>query len=409
MKLNRMYRKNTKLLQTTEINFLLVTLFIDGLSIGISNPILPKLIEEQVINLSTASYYFGAISAIHALMLFIFSPIQGSLSDYFGRKPLLLFSLSGTGLSQLLLAVAPNFYWMLVAQLLNGLTGACLAVVFASIADLTTPQFRAKSFGLVGVILGIAWVISPALGGLLSLLGLRIPFLVAAGVTLLNFIYGALFVRESHPPSCDQDFSWSQVNPFNLLKRLYQNSIISKLAVVIFCIDLALQCFVSTWILFTTYKFHWSLLETSLSLTLLGLMTAIAQCKVIYLLIDRFGERQTITFGLIFSLTGYLLYILVDQAWMIYGVIILNSFDFLTKPIAQGLLSRYIHPSEQGVIQGALASQTALAAILGSLLATNLFGYFTSSQAFLLLPEAPLIVGSFLFIFALWLNVTKIS
>lgn len=394
---------------TDSIVFVLITLFIDVMGIGLSYPILPKLINQAVGDVSTASYYFGALTTTYALMLFIFSPVQGALSDQFGRKPVLLFSLLGTGLSYLGLTLAPSLPWIFTAQILNGLTGASLAVVSAYIADISRPENRAQYFGLIGTTIALGWVIGPALGGLLSIWGLRVPFLIAAIMTILNLVYGLLIVPESHKLEHRRVFSWRAANPIGSIGLLRQNASVFGLATVIFCTDLALQCFISTWVLFTTYKFHWGAFQAGLSLALLGLMTAVVQGGIIRTVIVRFGEKRTIIAGLFFSLIGYLLYALASQGWMMYGVIVLNGFDYAVKPTAQGLLSSQVSAQQQGAIQGALASQTALATIVGPLLATNLFGYFTSVGVPQRLPEVPFLLGAFLFLLALGLSFTTFS
>lgn len=389
--------------------FVLITLFLDVIGIGLINPILPKLINQVVGDVSTASYYFGAVTTAFALMLFVFSPVQGALSDQFGRRPVLLLSLLGTGLSYVGLALAPSLPWIFAAQMLNGLTGASLAVVSAYIADISQPENRAEYFGLIGTTLATGWVIGPALGGLLSIWGLQFPFLVAAIVTFLNLLYGFLVVPESHKPEHRRAFSWRRANPIGSLGLLWQNATILGLAAVIFCTDLALQCFISTWVLFTTYKFQWGAFQAGVSMALLGLVTAVVQASIIRPVLARFGERRTIVAGLSFSLIGYSLYALASQGWMLYGVIILNGFDFVVKPTSQGLLSSLVSAREQGSIQGAIASQSALAAMVGPLLATNLFGYFTSARTPQRLPEIPFLLGSFLFLLALGLAVATFS
>ncbi len=391
------------------IVFVLITLFLDVMGIGLSTPILPKIITQAVGDVSTAAYYFGALTTTYALMLFIFSPVQGALSDQFGRKPVLLLSLLGTGLSYLGLTLAPSLPWIFSAQILNGLTGASLAVVSAYIADISRPENRAQYFGLIGTTVAIGWVIGPALGGLLSIWGLRVPFLVAAVVTILNLLYGLLIVPESHKQEHRRAFSWQAANPIGSLRLLRQSTAVFGLATVIFCTDLALQCFISTWVLFTTYKFHWEAFQAGLSLALLGLMTALVQGVIIRPVVAQFGERRTIMVGLFFSLIGYLLYTLASRGWMIYGAIVLNGFNYAVKPTAQGLLSGQVSAQQQGAIQGALASQTALATIVGPLLATNLFGYFTSVGAPYRLPEIPFLLGAFLFLLALGLSIMTFS
>ncbi len=389
--------------------FVLITLFLDVIGVGLSNPILPKLINQVVGDVSTAAYYFGAVTTTYALMLFLFSPVQGALSDQFGRRPVLLLSLLGTGLSYLGLALAPSLPWIFAAQIINGLTGASFAVISAYIADISKPENRAQYFGLIGTTLAIGWVIGPALGGLLSIWGLKFPFFIAAIVSFLNLCYGFLVVPESHKLEHRRTFSWRAANPIGSFGLLRQSATIFGLAAVMFCTDLALQCFISTWVLFTTYKFGWGAFQAGVSMALLGLMTAIVQGGIIRPVLARFGERRTIVAGLTFSLIGYLLYALATQGWMLYGVIVLNGFDFVVKPTSQGLLSSQVSARNQGAIQGALASQSALAAIVGPLLATNLFGYFTSAAVPQRLPEVPFLLGAFLFLLALGLAITTFS
>ncbi|NJR59421.1 MAG: TCR/Tet family MFS transporter [Cyanobacteria bacterium CRU_2_1] len=382
--------------------FVLVTLFLDVMGLGLSYPILPKLIEQFVGNISTAAYYYGTVTTLFALMLFVFSPIQGALSDQFGRKPVLLLSLFGTGLSYLAMAVAPNLTWLFAAQILNGITGASVPVASAYIADVSPPETRAKNFGLLGATLAAGWVIGPALGGLLSFRGLQFPFLVAAITTFVNLGYGFLMVSESYPQEHRRSFSWQRANPIASLRLLGRSAKVLGLSAVMLCTSLALQCYLSTWVLFTTYKFHWTSFKAGLSLALLALVTATVQGGAIRPMIRRLGEQRTILVGLGCGLTGFLLYAVAPLGWMMYPVIVLNGFDFAVQPISQGLLSSLIPPQEQGSIQGALASQTAFASIIAPLVATNLFGYFTSKNAFLQLPEVPFLLGSLLFGVALY-------
>jgi DHA1 family tetracycline resistance protein-like MFS transporter len=398
-----------KLQRPPGLIFVLITLFLDVMGVGLSSPILPKLIAQFQTDISTASYYYGAVTTSYALMLFLFSPVQGALSDQFGRKPVLLLSLFGTGLTYIALTFAPSLPWIFAAQILNGLTGASIAVVFAYIADVSTPEERPKNFGLVGAAMALGWVVGPALGGLLGVWGLRLPFAVAALITFLNLLYGSLVVSESHAPEQRRPFSWVRANPIASLRSLRKSPIIFALAAIIFCTDLALQCFISTWVLFTTYKFGWQTLQVGLSMALLGVMTASVQGGLIRPLIARFGSQRIIIVGLIFSTIGYLLYAFATAGWMMYGIIILNGFDFTVKPTAQGLLSIQVSSQEQGAIQGALASQTALATIIGPLLATNLFGYFTSSHAPFRLPEIPFYLGTLLLGMALWIAIATFS
>lgn len=380
------------------------------MGLGFITPILPKLVTQLLgDDVSTASYYFGAIATTYALMLFVFSPIQGILSDRFGRKPLLLFSLLGTGLSYLTSAFAPNLAWIFVAQIVNGITGGSISVVASYIADVSSLENRAKNFNLIGATLGAGFVIGPALGGLLGTWGLRTPFLVAFAIALLNLMYGIKVLPETHSPEHRRPFSWSSANPLKSLLLLRKTPVIFGLAAVILCNELATQCFLSTWVLFTTYKFQWTTAQAGLSFALLGLVTIVVQITAIRIVISRFGERKTILAGLAFGFVSYLLYGLAPRAWMMYPIIAVHSFDFVVRPTAQGLISSQVSSLEQGAIQGALTSVTALSNIIGPLLATNLFGYFTSAGALVHLPGVAFFLGDFFFVLALWLANTTFS
>ncbi len=383
--------------------FAIMTLFLDVMGLALSNPILPKLINQfQDGDTSKSAYYFGIISTVYALMIFVFSPILGSLSDWFGRKPLLLCSLGGTLISYLILTFAPDTNWILIAQIIDGTTGASVAVIFAYVADISIPEQRAKNFGMLGATFGAAWIIGPALGGVMGSWRLRSPFMLAAILTFLNFVYGLIFVPESHQLENRRRFHWRSANPFASIGLLRKNSTTVSLSWIILCNDLAVQCFISTWVLFSTYKFQWTTIQVGMSLAQLGIITAFVMAIIIQPMISRFGERKTIIIGLTLSLIGYLLYALASEGWMIYLIIFINGFDFVVKPTAQGLLSNQLSQQEQGMLSGALASLAAFTTVVAPLVATNLFGYFIGRNAPFHLPEVALLLGSFLFGIALW-------
>ena len=384
--------------------FVLITLFLEVMGVALSNPILPKLINQFVDHVPSSASYFGIAMTMYAITIFICSPLQGALSDQFGRKPLLIFSLLGSTISYFLYVLAPNLPWIFLASVVDGITGASVAVVFAYVADISSPETRSQNFGLVGATFGLGWIIGPALGGWLAMGGLRLPFLVAALLTLLNLSYGIIFVRESHQVANRRSFSWAKANPLASFQLLGKNAQIFSLAVIIFCNDLAVQCFISTWVLYTAYKFNWTTVQLGLSLALLGVMTAVIMALALQAIIDRFGELKTIQLGLSLSLVGYLLYAQAQPNWTVYAIIIINSFNFVVKPTAQGLLSNQLSAKQQGVLSGALASQGALTSIIGPFISTNLFAYFISAHTPIHFPGISFILGVWLFAIALWFS-----
>ena len=294
--------------QNSDLIFVLVTLFLEVMGIALSNPILPKLIDQFVDDISASASYFGIATTIYAIAIFICSPLQGALSDRWGRTPLLIFSLVGSTISYFLYALAPNLPAIFIISAVDGITGASVAVVFAYVADISSPETRSQNFGFVGATFGLGWIIGPVIGGWLAIGGLRLPFLVAALLTSLNLCYGIVFVRESHPVANRCSFSWTKVNPLASFGLLAKNAKIFSLAIIIFCNDLAVQCFISTWVLYTAYKFHWTTVQLGLSLALLGVMTAVIMAIAVQAIITLFGELKTIQLGLSLSLVGYLLY-----------------------------------------------------------------------------------------------------
>ena len=390
--------------QNSALIFVLITLFLEVMGIALSNPILPKLINQFVDDIPTSASYFGIATTTYAIMIFICSPLQGALSDQFGRKPLLIFSLVGSTFSYFLYVLAPNLPSIFLASVVDGITGASVAVVFAYIADISSPETRSQNFGLVGATFGLGWIIGPAMGGWLALGGLRLPFLVAALLTLLNLSYGIIFIRESHQIANRRSFSWAKANPLASFKLLAKNAKIFSLAIIIFCNDLAVQCFISTWVLYTAYKFNWTTVQLGLSLALMGVMTAVIMAIALQEIITRFGQLKTIQLGLSLSLVGYLLYALAQPNWTVYAIIIINSLNFVVKPTAQGLLSNQLSAKQQGVLSGVLASQGALTTIIGPLIATNLFAYFISARTPLHFPGISFILGAWLFAIGLWFS-----
>lgn len=375
--------------------FIFVTLFLDIFGIGLIVPILPKLIEELAgAGISTASTLYGLLAAVYSLMQFIFAPVLGSLSDQYGRRPVILASLLGSGLDYLLLAVAPSMTWFFAGRVIAGITGASLTAASAYIADVSPPERRAQNMGLIGAAFGLGFIGGPLLGGLLGHLSLRLPFWVAAALALVNWLYGFFVLPESLRPENRREFSLSRANPVGSLTALGRFPMVAGLAGSFFLISLAQMGLHATWVLYTGYRYGWGPRETGLSLAVVGLLAAIVQGGLVRPILPRTGERRAIVFGLVVSVISYVGYGLATQGWMVYAILVATSIGGIAGPAAQGLISRHVPADEQGAVQGALSSLGSVTGILGPPLATGLFGWFVSERAPFPLPGAPFFLSA---------------
>lgn len=388
------------------IGFILTTLFLDILGIGLIVPILPRLIEQlQGGSVAAASHTFGWLAALYSLMQFVFAPLLGALSDRFGRRPVILASLLGSGLDYLLLAYAPSLPWFYLGRIVAGITGANITAASAYIADVSPPEKRAQSFGLIGAAFGLGFIAGPALGGMLGNVGLRLPFLAAAGLTLVNWLYGLFVLPESLAPKNRSPFRWSRANPVGSLFALRRYPMVFELAGMHFLIVLGHQVFPATWVLYTGYRFHWTVGQTGLSLAAVGVMAAIVQGGLTRVLIPRIGEQRAVVGGLTIGVITYFGYGLANQGWMIFVLIVFGSLGGICGPAAQSLVSRSVGAHEQGTVQGALASLASVAGVLGPPLAASLFSYFIGDNAPIRLPGAAFFCGGLLTLSALLLAI----
>jgi DHA1 family tetracycline resistance protein-like MFS transporter len=387
------------------LGFIFVTLLLDILGIGLIIPILPKLIEELCGgNVSTASTAFGWLAALYSVMQFGFAPLLGSLSDRFGRRPIILASLLGSGLDYLLLAFAPTLPWFFLGRIIAGVTSANFTAASAYIADVSPPEKRAANFGLIGAAFGLGFIAGPALGGVLGHVGLRVPFLVAAGLTLVNWLYGMFVLPESLPREIRRPFSWGRANPVGSLTALKRYPIVLGLTGTFFLVHLAHQAVPSTWVLYTSYRYSWSTAQVGLSLAIIGVMAAIVQGGLARRMIPALGERRAVMVGLSNGVVILAAYGLATQGWMMYAILVVGAFGAIAMPALQGLISRSVPLNEQGAVQGALSSVASLAGIAGPPLATGLFGFFISPRAPAHVPGIAFFMASFVLVTALGLT-----
>ena len=382
--------------------FIMVTLFLDVLGIGIIVPVLPHLVTGMLGgNTSLAASYYGLLAGSYALMQFLFAPLLGALSDRVGRRPVLLVSLFGFGVNYIILGFAPTITWLFIARLFSGITGASVTTANAYIADISDATNRARNFGLVGAAFGLGFIFGPAIGGVLGHFGPRVPFFVSAGIVLANWLYGFLVLPESLPPEHRRPFSIRQANPLSSLLRLREYPMVAGLALAFMFAALAQRGLENVWVLYTQYRYGWGELQNGLALALVGLMAAVVQGYLVRHVVRHFGERKTVVLGLLIASLAFVLYGLADRGWMLLAMIAVGSLGGIAGPAIQALVTGSVSPTAQGAIQGMLTSLLSLTSIFAPLIATQLFAFFTRPEAPVNLPGAPFFVGSIFMALAL--------
>ncbi len=386
------------------VPFILVTLLLDTVGLGIIIPVLPKLVQELTgATLSETSGPFGWLIAVYAIMLFLLSPTLGALSDQVGRRPILLITLGGMMINYTLLTFAPSIGWLFVGRIIAGAAGANVATAYAYIADITPPEKRAQNFGLIGAAFGIGFIIGPGIGGLLGDINLRAPFVGAGVLTAINFLYGFFVLPESLAEDQRRPFAIERANPFSAILRLRKFPFMMGLAVMFLLIALAAQAPQSTWVLYSEYLFDWTPKQVGVSLSIMGLAFAISQGFLARYIIPSLGERRTIIFGLMAYGVALVIYSFLREPWMFYIAIIPHAFGILIIPAIQSLASRETPSNAQGELQGTFTSLMSLANIMGPVFATQMFMYFSGEKALYHFPGAPFMAGAVLIVVALGL------
>lgn len=386
------------------LGFIFITLLIDVTGFGIIIPVLPKLISELIHgNLSQASVIGGWLTFAYAIMQFLFAPVLGNLSDRFGRRPVLLFSLLGFGMDYIFLAFAPNIAWLFVGRLIAGITGASFTTASAYIADISTPEKRAQNFGMIGAAFGLGFIIGPVMGGLLGQFGSRIPFMAAAGLSLLNALYGFFVLPESLSPENRRPFVLKRANPVGALLQLKKYPAISGLVISLILLYTANNGMQSTWSYYGMEKLKWNEATVGYSLGFVGLMTALVQTVVIRWAIPKLGTEKSLYIGFVMYSIGLFLFAFAVNSWQMFIFIIPYSLGGIAGPALQSIMSGFVPANEQGELQGALTSLMSATTIFAPVMMTSLFAYFTSTKTPFLFPGAPFFVGAVLILVSTWL------
>jgi len=392
------------------IVFIFITLLIDVMGFGIIIPVFPKLIAELTHGtMSQASQYTGWLMFSFAIMQFICSPIMGNLSDKYGRRPVLLFSLFGFGIDYLFLALAPTIGLLFIGRIIAGITGASMTTANAYIADISPPEKRAQNFGLVGAAFGLGFILGPAIGGMLGSFGSRVPFFVAAGLTLLNWLYGYFILPESLKPELRRPFDWKRANPAGSLLHLKKYPVITGLIGAIVLVYIAGHAVQSNWSFYTIEKFGWTPDMIGWSLAAVGLGIGLVQGWLIRIITPKIGSKNSVYYGLALNAIGFILFAFATQGWMMFVFLIPFCLGGICGPALQSIMSNQVPENEQGELQGALTSLVSVTMIIGPLLMTNLFAYFTGASRPFYFPGAALVMGAILSIASLVLAMRSLS
>lgn len=368
--------------RSAAISFIFITLLIDVTGIGLIIPVVPALIQQLIHgNISEASKYSGWLAFAYATMQFLFAPLLGNLSDRYGRRPVLLLSLLGLGIDYIFLALAPSIGWLFVGRIIAGLGGASFTTATAYIADISTPQNRAQNFGMVGAAFGLGFMLGPVIGGLLGEYGVRIPFIVAACFSLLNCAYGYFVLPESLAMENRRPFDWKRANPVGSLRQLKKYPAVSGLIVSFLLIYLAANAVQSTWSFFTIKQFSWSARMIGLSLGLVGLLVGIVQGGLVRFVNPWLGNKRSVYLGLALYAIGLFLFAFANHSWMMFVFLLPYCFGGIAGPALQSIISGQVPPNGQGELQGGLTSIMSLTNIIGPVLMTTLFAYFTKPTA----------------------------
>lgn len=374
---------------------ILAILFVDVAGEGLVYPITPDLL--QVISGGSpqqAASLYGWSLALYAALTLFFAPMWGVLSDRYGRRPMLLLSMAGAAVGNLMTALAPSLELYFLGRIIAGATSANMVVINAYLVDISPPERRAGNFGLIGAIFGIGFVVGPALGGLVGNLGLRVPFWIVAGLSALTFLIALFGLRESLRAERRRVVRWLEANPFGALAVLFRYPLVGSLSWTIMLNGMALNMLVAVWIPYCAYRYGFGVTENGLMLALVGLTAAIGQGLMVPWLVPRLGERRAILLGLSVSLMSLVAYGLASAPWLLLLVLVVSSLGAVDEPALQSFISQCVRDEEQGTVQGALSTLNSLMGVVGPVVGTHLFSWFSGPEARLELPGAPFFAGA---------------
>ena len=394
--------------QKLPVIFLFITVMLDSMGIGLIMPVMPDLlIDLGGGTLSKAATWGGGLAAIFAFMQFTCAPTVGSLSDRFGRRPVLLISLAAMSLSYLLMGLAQSMWVMVLARIVGGITSATQSTANAYMADISAPEKKAQNFGLMGAAFGAGFILGPVSGGILSELGPRAPFYAAASLAAINTVFGFFVLSETVTDAIRRPFSWARANPLGAFKYISKLPGLTRLLIVFFLYTIAFFVYPSVWAYFTQERFGWDATMVGVSLGLFGFAMAVVQGGLIRWVIPRVGEHGTVILGYTLTSVTFLTYAMISEGWQVFALAPITALGIIAGPALQGIMSRRASNDQQGELQGVLTSVSALATIISPLLMTNVFGFFTGERTPMYFPGAPFILSMTLVLTALFIFLTR--
>jgi DHA1 family tetracycline resistance protein-like MFS transporter len=390
--------------------FIFLTVALDMLAMGMIAPVLPKLIEGFVGGSAVRTADFlGWFGTLFALMQFFFSPILGSLSDRFGRRPIVLLSNLGLGLDYLVMALAPTLSWLFIGRVVSGITASSIPTAMAYAADVTPKEKRAGTFGMLSGAFGIGFVLGPAIGGLLGNINPHLPFYASGGLSLLNFCYGFFVLPESLKKENRMSFSWKRANPVGSFTLLRRHRDLLGMAGVLILGYLAQQSLMNVYVIYTDYRYHWTPRTVGISLGVIGIGSALVGGLLVKRAVRSFGERNTMLLGIVLGATGYAFFGLSSAGWLFWaGIPFLNGMG-LVWPTAQSMMTHHVSPGEQGQLQGSIQGLRGLAGLVGPAVFTVIFARAITPGSLVPIAGMPFYVASGLVAlsFAMVLYVTR--
>jgi DHA1 family tetracycline resistance protein-like MFS transporter len=382
---------------TRALAFIAITVLLDTIGFGLILPVQPALLVELTgESVSHVARYGGWLAFVYALAQFICAPILGNLSDRYGRRPVLLFAVGSLGVDYLIMGLAPTLGWLFVGRTLAGIAGASFTPAYAYVADITLPERRAQSFGMLGAAFGTGFILGPALGGLLGGFGTRAPFFAAAGLSIANVAYGFFVLPESLPYEKRRPFDWRRANPLGTLVQMRKHPVVLGLLGALFLWMVGHQVMPATWAFYTKYRFGWSEAMIGASLALAGAIVVVSQATLLRFVVPHLGERRAALMAIAIAGIGYVGYATATAGWMMFAWLSTWFFGAIMMPTTNALMSHRVEPNTQGELQGAVASLYSLSSIVGPPLMTQLFSRFTSSDARVHFPGAAFLAAGLL-------------